>query len=151
MRRVETRVGRLSQVAAMAQRRPSPELASGVERQIGKIGGLTQFGVNHVTLPPGAASSRRHWHETEDEFVFVLSGSVTLIDDNGEHALGEGAFAGFPAGTANAHHLVNRSNAPAELIVVGLRKVGEERIYYPEQADPGPFSVLRDENGDRIG
>ena len=148
---VETRLAQLSQVAAITQRPPSPALAGGVERQIGKAAGLTQFGVNHVTLAPGAASSRRHWHETEDEFVFVLSGSVTLIDENGEHALGPGAFAGFPAGAANAHHLVNRSNAPAELMVVGLRKVGEERIHYPDLADPGPFSVVRNENGERIG
>ena len=150
MKPVDTRLAHLSQVAAIMQRAPSPELAGGVERQIGKAAGLTQFGVNHVTLGPCTATSRRHWHETEDEFVFVLSGTVTLIDENGEHLLGPGAFAGFPAGAPNAHHLVNRSSATAELMVVGLRKVGEERIHYPDQADPGPFSILRDANGDRV-
>ena len=148
---VETRIAQLSQTAAIPLRPPSPEVGGGIERQIGKAAGLTQFGVNHLTLAPGAASSRRHWHEQEDEFVLVLSGAVVLIDENGEHALAAGAFAGFPAGAANAHHLVNRSGAPAELMVVGLRKVGEERIHYPDPADPGPFRVVRDEKGERTG
>ena len=148
---VDTRLARRSQIVAIAMRPPTPALGGGVERQLGKAVGLTQFGVNHLTLGPGAASSRRHWHETEDEFVFVLSGTVTLIDQNGEHVLEAGDFAGFPAGAANGHHLVNRANAPAELIVAGLRRVGEERIHYPDQADPGPFTVVRDENGDRKG
>ena len=49
--------------------------------------GVTQFGANHVTLEPGSASALRHWREAEDEFVYVLSGELTLVDDNGEHAL----------------------------------------------------------------
>ena len=118
---------------------------------MGKAVGLTQFGVNHLTLAPGAASSRRHWHEEEDEFVYVLSGTVVLIDDNGAHELSVGAFAGFPAGAANAHRLVNRSDAPAELIVAGSRKVGEERIHYPDEPDPGPSVIVRDTRGNRLG
>ena len=116
-----------------------PELFAGwAERRLGKAVGMTQFGVNHLTLEPGAASSLRHWHEAEDEFAFVLSGTVTLVDDNGEHVLGEGAFAGFPAGVANGHHLVNRSNAPVTLLVVGSRRTGAETITYPAD-DIGPF------------
>src|SRR5512143_504062 len=102
------------------------------ERRLGKSAGLTQFGVNYVTLDPGAASSLRHWHEAEDEFVFVLDGTLTLIDDNGEHALESGCFVGFPAGEANGHHLVNKSSAPATFIAVGSRKPGQETIHYPD-------------------
>ena len=119
--------------------------------EFGKAAGLTQFGVNHLTLNPGATSSRRHWHEGEDEFVLVLAGCVTLVDENGDHDLVEGDFAGFPAGAANGHHLVNRSASPTILLVVGARKVGEERVHYPDQPDPGPFTVVRDEKGARIG
>lgn len=116
-----------------------PDLFAGwTERQLGKAVGMTQFGVNHLTLEPGAASSLRHWHEAEDEFAFVLSGTVTLVDDNGEHLLGAGAFAGFPAGVANGHHLINRSDAPVTLLVVGSRRPGAETITYPDDA-VGPF------------
>ena len=42
---------------------------------------LTQFGVNLVTLPPGAWSSQRHWHSHEDEFVYVLEGEPGCVLD----------------------------------------------------------------------
>ncbi len=119
------------------------------EAQLGKAVGLTQFGVNHVTLEPGAASSLRHWHEGEDEFVYILDDDLVLIDDNGEHDLSEGCFVGFPAGRPNAHHLVNRSNALARFIVVGTRKAGLETIHYPDDFAE-PRVVTRDKHGNRI-
>jgi hypothetical protein len=74
-----------------------PELFAGKhEGRLGKLVGMTQFGVNHVTLDPGSMSSLRHWHEAEDEFVYVLAGKLLLIDENGEHELTAGSFAGFP-------------------------------------------------------
>jgi uncharacterized cupin superfamily protein len=91
----------------------------------------------------------RHWHEGEDEFVYVLSGALTLIDDNGAHALTAGSFAAFPAGAANAHHLVNRSDAPATFIAVGTRKPGVETIHYPDETF-GPVMIVRDAKGDRV-
>jgi len=108
------------------------------EARLAKSVGLTQFGVNLLTLDPGSMSALRHWHEAEDEFVYVLKGRLTLIDDNGEHGLVEGSFAGFPAGSANAHHLVNKSDEPATCIVVGSRRPGAETIHYPDD-DFGPI------------
>lgn len=122
-----------------------------VERQLAKSVGIRQYGVNHLTLKPGGERAHRHWHEREDEFVYVPSGVVTLIDENGEREIAQGAFVGFPAGAPNARHLLNRPAADVQLLVVGTRQVGEEQIHYPDQADPGPFSVFRDGNGDRLG
>jgi len=102
------------------------------EGRLGKLVGMTQFGVNHVTLDPGAISSLRHWHEAEDEFVYVLEGKLLLIDENGEHELVQGSFAGFPAGTANAHHLANASDAKASFLAVGSRRPDAEMIHYPD-------------------
>jgi len=112
-----------------------PELFAGKhEARLAKAVTLTRFGVNLVTLDPGSMSSLRHWHEVEDEFVYVLAGEVMLIDDNGEHAMSPGSFAGFPAGRANAHHLVNRSTLPAAILVVGSRGHGREATHYPDDA-----------------
>ena len=83
--------------------------------------GLEQFGVNLVTLPPGAWSSQRHWHGHEDEFVYVVSGELVLIDDDGETAMAAGDCAGFKGGERNGHHLVNRSGADAVFLAVGSR------------------------------
>ena len=97
--------------------------------RLGQAGGLTQFGVNLVTLEPGALSSLRHWHRHEDEFVIVLSGTCTLIDDTGEHAMSPGDCAAFPANDGNGHHFVNRGTEPARFLVVGTRAPREVATY----------------------
>jgi uncharacterized cupin superfamily protein len=101
------------------------------KRALGDAFGLDQFGVNLTTLGPGASSSHRHWHEREDEFIYVLGGEITLIDDTGEHALTPGTCAGFKAGVANGHCLINRSKAPASYLEIGTR-LPEERSTYPD-------------------
>ena len=98
---------------------------------LGDHAGLTQYGVNHVVLPPGEASAQRHWHRHEEEFVYVLSGEVVLITDDGEETMSAGMCVGFPAGVANAHHLVNRSQAEARYLEVGTRTTDEE-CFYPD-------------------
>jgi uncharacterized cupin superfamily protein len=66
-------------------------------------GALTQYGAYVETLPPGAGFSERHWHEQEDEFLYVLSGDATVVENDGEHTLGRGDAACWPAGVLNAH------------------------------------------------
>jgi uncharacterized cupin superfamily protein len=100
-------------------------------KRLGDAAGLTQFGVNLVTLAPGAASSQRHWHESEDEFVHVLSGELVLVEDGAETPMRPGDAAGFKAGVANGHHLVNRSSREATFLVVGTR-VARDRCHYPD-------------------
>ena len=106
--------------------------AERVRRRLGDAGGLTDFGVNLLELSPGAWSSQRHWHSAEDEFVWVLEGEVTLIDDDGEHLLRAGDCAAFPRGDANGHHLLNRSSAPARCLEIGSRKPTEDACDYPD-------------------
>src|ERR1700749_171406 len=84
-----------------------------LRRRLGVAAGLDQFGVNLTTLKPGAASALRHWHQREDELVYLLEGEVVLVEDDGETVLKAGDAAGFKANVANGHHLVNRSNRDA--------------------------------------
>ena len=63
------------------------QVAGRNKRTLGDPLGLTRFGVNLVELEPGAWSSQRHWHSAEDEFVFVVSGQITLVTEGG--AFGE--------------------------------------------------------------
>jgi uncharacterized cupin superfamily protein len=93
---------------------PFDEIAKNRVRQcLGDAAGITQFGVNLLQLPPGAASSQRHWHSAEDEFVYVVSGEVTLVTDTGAEVLRAGECAGFPKGVADGHQLINKSWATA--------------------------------------
>jgi uncharacterized cupin superfamily protein len=96
--------------------------AARTRRRLGDAGGLRDFGVNLMTLPPGGWSSQRHWHSDEDEFVYVLEGELTLIEDVGERLLGAGECAAFPKGTGNGHHLKNHSSVMAVYLEVGSRK-----------------------------
>src|SRR3954467_12519261 len=82
-------------------------------RRLGDAYGLTDFGVNLMTLPPGGWSSQRHWHSHEDEFVMVLEGELTLVEDAGETSLRAGDCAAFAKGTGDGHHLINRSATTA--------------------------------------
>ncbi|HET7680462.1 MAG TPA: cupin domain-containing protein [Xanthobacteraceae bacterium] len=98
---------------------------------LGNLAGLTQFGVNLTRLKPGAASALRHWHESEDEFVYVLEGDLTLVEDGGETKLAPGEAAGFKAGVSNGHQLVNKADRDAVYLEIGTR-AERERAHYPD-------------------
>src|SRR6516165_1032578 len=95
--------------------------AARTRRRLGDAGGLTDFGVNLMTLPAGGWSSQRHWHSREDEFVYVLDGEVVLIEDGGETVLRAGDCAAFAKGSGNGHHMINRSSGTAVYLEVGSR------------------------------
>jgi uncharacterized cupin superfamily protein len=100
-------------------------------KRLARAAGLSQFGVNVCTLKPGAASSQRHWHDNEDELVYVLSGEVVLREDEGEIVLKPGDAAAWKAGIANGHCIINRSSRDAVFIEVGSR-APTERAQYSE-------------------
>lgn len=106
--------------------------AGRTRRALGDAAGLDQFGVNLQNLAPGAWTSQRHWHTTEDEFVWVVSGEVVLVTDEGEELLGPGDCAGFKAGVPNGHHIQNRSAAPAVLLEIGARDPQNDACDYPD-------------------
>ena len=99
------------------------------KRRLGEACGLTRFGVNLVTLGPGGQSALRHWHTLEDEFVYVLEGEVVLVTNDGEQTLSAGMCAGYPAGSKDGHHFINRSSRPAKYLEVGNRVDGDTAFY----------------------
>ena len=111
---------------------PYNQIVAGRSRKrLGNAAGLDQFGVNLTTLKPGASSALRHWHELEDEFVYLIEGELALIENDGETMLRPGDAAGFKAGVANGHHLVNRSDRNAVYLEIGTRRAGEI-AHYPD-------------------
>jgi len=117
--------------------------------------GLTKLGVNITEIAPKAKTSLRHWHSHEDEFVLVLEGEVTLVTNDGEQVLGAGMCAGFPAGVADGHCIVNNSGAPARILEVGTRDMADE-ANYPDidlHCQPGRYEtpVFTKKDGTPIG
>ena len=114
------------------------------KQAIGDAAGLTQFGVNITRIAAGSASALRHWHEREDEFIYMLEGELVLAENGGEVMLKAGDAAGFKAGSSNAHRLINRSNHDAVYFEVGTRsKI--ETVHYPDV----DLVLVRDEKGRR--
>lgn len=109
-------------------------------RRLGQHAGLTNFGVNITRIVPGGQSSHRHAHSKQDEFIYVMQGTVELQTNAGAETLTAGMCAGFPAGTGNAHRFVNKSDADVLLLVIGDRTRGDA-IEYPDidmQGEMGP-------------
>ena len=106
-------------------------VAGRLRKRLGNAVGLSQFGVNLTTLKPGAWSSQRHWHECEDELVYVLEGEVVLCEDDGETVLKPGDAAGWKANAPNGHCLINRSSRDAVFLEIGAR-APRERASYPD-------------------
>jgi uncharacterized cupin superfamily protein len=125
---------------------PFDRVVQGRERKrLGNAAGLDQFGVNLTTLKPGAASALRHWHEKEDELIYMLEGEVVLVEDGGETVLRAGDAAGFKANSRNGHQLVNRTARDAVYLEIGTRsKI--ERVEYPDV----DLIAVRDEKGMRF-
>lgn len=109
---------------------PFAALVNGrTKRKLGNFFGLSNFGVNLTELGPGAVSAVLHYHTTQDEFIFVLDGTLTLVADEEEFQLAAGDCMGFKAGTGIAHQLVNRSPNPATYIEIGDRSPNDEGGY----------------------
>ena len=100
-----------------------------LKKPLGDLFGLTNFGVNLTTLAPKALSALRHAHSKQDEFVYILRGTATLVTDEGRTPLSPGMCAGFKAGTGNGHHLVNETNEDVVYLEVGDRTPGDEASY----------------------
>lgn len=111
---------------------PFAENAAGrIKLALGNAGGLADFGVNLTRLPPGAWSSQRHWHSHEDEFVYLLSGELSLVTDAGEQLLRAGDCAAFPKNVPDGHHLINRGTETAVYLEIGTR-ADEDACTYPD-------------------
>jgi len=101
-------------------------------RALGDAFGLTNFGVNLTRLPPGGMSALRHTQTREDEFIYIVEGEPVLVTNAGETPLRPGMFAGFKAGSGDAHHLINRSSRDVVYLEIGDRNAGDT-VVYPDE------------------
>jgi uncharacterized cupin superfamily protein len=110
---------------------PYASLVEGrLKRKLGDFFGLTNFGVNLTHLSPGAISALAHSHSKQDEFIYILEGTLTLILGKEEFILHPGECYGLKAGTGIAHQLVNRTDEKVTYIEIGDRTEGDE-VEYP--------------------
>src|SRR4051795_12917450 len=78
--------------------------------------GVESFGINLITLPPGARG-RIHAHERQEEVYLVVEGELTLVIEGEEHALGRGRLA--RVGPTGRRQLVNKGPERLALLALG--------------------------------
>ena len=109
----------------------APVIAGREKQKLGDAVGLTQFGVNVSRIKAHSKSALRHWHESEDEFIYMLEGELVLHEDSGETVLKPGEAAGWKANGGIGHCLINRTDKDALYLEVGTRST-DERVHYPD-------------------
>lgn len=134
---------------------PQSSERMGPVRRLGKEAGLQRLGVNIQRLPPGSRSSWPHAEEDEEEFVYVIEGSVDAWIDGQVYAMQSGDLAAFPAGTGISHCFINNTAREAVLLVGGEAPKAESRIFYPlnpsRRADMPPSRWWDDVPRHRLG
>lgn len=86
--------------------------------RLARHAGARRLAANLYEVDPGAVVSPLHFHHRNEELLFVLDGTPTLrTSPHHERVLDRGEVVAFPAGRAGTHQIVNRSSAPARVLI----------------------------------
>ena len=78
--------------------------------------GAGRLGATLYELPPGQALCPYHY-ESEEEWLLVLQGELTLRHADGEDVLGPGDITAFPVGPAGGHKTTNNGTETVRLVM----------------------------------
>jgi uncharacterized cupin superfamily protein len=103
----------------------------GFTAEFGRTFGFGRIGFRHHRLMPGQRASMPHAEGDEEEFVFILEGTPDLWADGYLVRLKIGDAVGWPNGTGHAHTILNNTNKPVRMIVIGEASRYASRIVFP--------------------
>jgi uncharacterized cupin superfamily protein len=110
-------------------------------RTLSEVVGLTRLGVHIVRLEPGRESTQYHYHDADEEFLYVISGhGIAEIGDD-RFDIGPGDFMGFTA-PSQPHTLTNPYDEDLVYLMAGERNP-HDVVHYPRirrsmMKGPGP-------------
>ena len=88
-------------------------------RKVRKELGVTAFGVNVITIPPGYETGK-HLHEEQEELYFVHRGAIEMtFGDNTSHRIEEGGSARVDASTVRQVKNASTSEDAVYLVAGG--------------------------------
>jgi len=123
---------RAADIDALAEQRHRHQFndrAVRLTRTLGEPAGLERIGVHLVRLTSGHDSTQHHFHDADEEFLYVLSGrGIARIGDS-EFEVGPGDFMGFPA-PSPAHSLHNPFDDDLVYLMGGERSA-VDAVHYP--------------------
>ena len=104
-------------------------------REVAVALGAKALGYCVVSLDPGRVSCPYHFHHTEEEMFFVLSGVATLRQGDAEHEerieVTAGDFVAYPGGTGIAHQFINDTDEPFVYLAIS-NQIKADVCEYPD-------------------
>jgi uncharacterized cupin superfamily protein len=97
--------------------------------RLGWQAGTEQLGMSLYDVPPGQATFPYHAHTANEELLIVLDGTPSLRTPDGWRELENGEVVAFRVGEEGAHQVVNRSEAPARVLLLSTMAAPEVNFY----------------------
>jgi uncharacterized cupin superfamily protein len=102
-----------------------------IGKSIGAATGLTDLGVQLMTVAPGREYAEYHRHLYEEQCFYILSGRGEAIIEERPYAVGAGDFLGFPKNGV-AHTIRNSGDEPL-LMLCARVNLEQDVCDYPRQ------------------
>jgi uncharacterized cupin superfamily protein len=117
--------------------------SSGYLKLAPAIGGKTMAGTLYE-LPPGNSNCPYHY-ESDEEWLLVLEGTLTVRRREGDDELHAGDLVCFPAGPDGAHKLTNKGDEVVKMLIVSTANLPAVAVY-PDSDKIGVFTEGRRDN-----
>lgn len=107
-------------------------------RQLGKAAGSERLGCSLYELPPGSQSWPYHYHEANEEALYVLSGTGTVRTPEGDQPLESGDYVAFLEGEDGAHTVANSGEDTLRYLMLSTMTEPDISVY----PDLGTFGIF---------
>ena len=113
--------------------------------KVSQIIGASTMAGSVYEVPPGQANCPYHY-ESDEEWLLVLQGRLTVRHPDGEDELEAGDLVCFPRGPQGAHKLTNNGDEPVRMLIVSTRNMPQVAVY----PDSDKIGIWTDDGGDNI-
>ncbi len=103
----------------------------GIDAKFGRRARFSRIGIHFEVLPPGRRTSWPHAERDEEEWVYVVAGTVECWIDGRLHKMTEGDFVGFEARTNITHVVINNGGEDALLLIGSEASRARNQFWYP--------------------
>ena len=119
----------ISEIEEASSQHQFNENAVRLSRALGDELGLERIGIHLVRLASGGESTQHHYHESDEEFIYILSGhGIAEIGDE-TIEVGPGDFMGFAA--PSPPHSLNNPNDDDLVYLMGGERNPVDVVHYP--------------------
>ncbi|MBV8163475.1 MAG: cupin domain-containing protein [Candidatus Eremiobacteraeota bacterium] len=103
----------------------------GLYEEIGNLIGARVLGYQITTLPPGKRFCPLHIEDMDEEMFIIWEGEAVIRTLRGEYTCRKGDIIAFPVGDIGAHQVINKSDKPCRVFMLGAEDP-KGVCYYPD-------------------